>query len=112
MENFKGSLLGQCVGDFLGFLVEGESPAQCKSFVDNEILAYPGKISEKLIKRAQGKGITVGQYSDDSQMTREMIQSIVEIVRESFSSFLFLILFKKKREHFLLKNTLLFLPDW
>lgn len=33
-ERFAGSLIGQCLGDALGFVVEGQAPAVCRLYVD------------------------------------------------------------------------------
>ena len=78
----------------LGFLVEGDTQENCKSFVENEIrpaidesidlfqLLLPraqGKVSHKIdlctTSHRNAKGITVGQVSDDSQLSREMMIS-------------------------------------
>jgi ADP-ribosylglycohydrolase len=69
-SQFAGCLIGQCLGDALGFIVEGYSPDICRRYVDEELRA--GKIGE----RTRG-GFVFGQYSDDSQLARELMQSFV-----------------------------------
>lgn len=67
-EQFTGCLIGQCVGDAVGFMVEGSSPEVCRRYADAVLLAgqlYQGRRS----------GFAFGQYSDDSQLARELIES-------------------------------------
>jgi ADP-ribosylglycohydrolase len=71
-DQFSGCLIGQCLGDALGFAVEGFSPRACKRFTGDFLRA--------------GKPIdfghfpfSFGQYSDDSQLARELIQSFVSL---------------------------------
>jgi ADP-ribosylglycohydrolase len=70
-EQFAGSLIGQCLGDALGFVVEGCSPEECREYV-GEFLKK-GRAGE----RARAPFI-FGQYSDDSQLARELLQSYKE----------------------------------
>lgn len=70
-DQFTGCLIGQCVGDAVGFMVEGSSPEVCRRYADAVLLAgqpYEGRRS----------GFTFGQYSDDSQLARELVQSYVD----------------------------------
>src|SRR5690554_2899294 len=70
-EQFSGSIIGQCVGDALGFPVEGMPPATCQRYIELELReGYGGA-------RAR-RGFPVGQYTDDSQLARELLVSIVE----------------------------------
>ncbi len=64
-EQFQGCIVGQAVGDALGFNVEGQPAPVCRRYV------------EKLRPdRAGGRGsFTPGQYSDDTQLARELLQS-------------------------------------
>jgi ADP-ribosylglycohydrolase len=66
---FSGCLVGQCLGDALGFVVEGCSPAVCRKYVSETLNAG----------HAAGEGsrasLAFGQYSDDSQLARELMQS-------------------------------------
>src|SRR5262249_55257269 len=70
-ERFAGALLGQCLGDALGFVVEGESPEVCGDYVRRFLRA--GRAGE--IGRG---GFPFGQYTDDSQLARELLQSYVD----------------------------------
>ncbi|MFQ5954267.1 MAG: ADP-ribosylglycohydrolase family protein [Kiloniellales bacterium] len=69
-DRFVGCLIGQCLGDALGFVVEGYPPEVCRHYVDTVLRA--GKAGEHA--RAP---FLFGQYSDDSQLAREMLSSFV-----------------------------------
>ncbi len=71
-EDLLGCIIGKCVGDSLGFQVEGYGPDICKQYV-NEIIR---PINIPNITRIQG--LTFGQYTDDSQLTRELLISIID----------------------------------
>ncbi|MDQ4001751.1 MAG: ADP-ribosylglycohydrolase family protein, partial [Actinomycetota bacterium] len=67
-EQFEGCLIGQCVGDALGFVVEGQPPEVCRAYVEEALdKGHPGD-------RRRWK-YDFGQYSDDSQLARELLQS-------------------------------------
>jgi ADP-ribosylglycohydrolase len=70
-KRFSGCLIGQCLGDALGFPVEGFPPRVCQSYVEKyltgSILKMPGR-----------GGFRFGQYTDDSQLARELMLSYVE----------------------------------
>ncbi len=65
---YIGSLIGQCLGDALGFVVEGHDAATCRAYVDDFLRA--GRAGE--IGRPP---FGFGQYSDDSQLARELMRS-------------------------------------
>lgn len=69
-EQFSGCLVGQCLGDALGFVVEGCSTAICQRYV-TEILRT-GRAGER-----NRSPFPFGQYTDDSQLARELIQSYI-----------------------------------
>ncbi len=69
-DQFAGSLIGQCLGDALGFVVEGHGPEACRAYVE-EVL-QSGRAGD-----AQRTPFPVGQYTDDSQLARELIESYV-----------------------------------
>jgi ADP-ribosylglycohydrolase len=73
-EQFAGCLIGQCLGDALGFMVEGEPPEVCHRFVNETMQA--GKVPD--VTRGE---FSFGQYSDDSQLARELLQSYVAVGR-------------------------------
>ncbi len=56
-------MIGQCVGDALGFVVEGEPPDVCREYV------------EGVLETGRTGPYRFGQYSDDSQLARELLQS-------------------------------------
>jgi ADP-ribosylglycohydrolase len=69
-DQFNGCLIGQCLGDALGFVAEGFSPAACRRYVEDYLKM--GKAGEF------GRfPFPFGQYSDDSQLARELMQSYV-----------------------------------
>ena len=70
-DRYAGCLIGQCVGDALGFIVEGMQPEECAEYVDQHVRP----ISLKGLMRGPFR---VGQYSDDSQLARELMQSFVD----------------------------------
>ncbi len=67
-EQFAGCIVGQALGDALGFVVEGQPSIVCRRYVD-----------ERLARdRIGGLGrgpFPLGQYSDDTQLARELMQS-------------------------------------
>lgn len=69
-EQFSGCLIGQCLGDALGFPVEGYLPAICKQYVEKTLK------SERAGEYGRGP-FPFGQYTDDSQLSRELLQSYV-----------------------------------
>ena len=66
LDAFIGSLLGQCIGDALGFIVEGQSATKCREYIEEFIT------SNTIPKTS------FGQYSDDSQLTRELYVSLYQ----------------------------------
>ena len=64
-SQFVGCLIGQCLGDALGFVKEGASAIVCRRYV------------EDVLKLKKIDELTWGQYSDDSQLARELLLSYV-----------------------------------
>jgi ADP-ribosylglycohydrolase len=68
-DKFAGCLLGQCLGDALGYPVEGAPPLECLNYL-------------RLQVEPLWRGETIaspypfGQYTDDSQMARELLISL------------------------------------
>lgn len=67
-ERFSGCLIGQCLGDALGFPVEGYPPDICLQYVDEQLRDPRGPTPSR-------PGFPPGQYTDDSQLARELLQS-------------------------------------
>ncbi len=67
-QQFSGCLIGQCLGDALGFVVEGKPPEACRRYVSETLNA--GRAGDR-----NPKSYAFGQYSDDSQLARELLQS-------------------------------------
>ncbi len=72
-DQYGGCLIGQCLGDALGFPVEGYPPEICRQYID-EVLQVPDSLPGR-------DPFGFGQYTDDSQLARELIQSYVECRR-------------------------------
>jgi ADP-ribosylglycohydrolase len=70
-ERFAGCLVGQAVGDAMGFIVEGDRRVVCSSFV--ELSLRP----RRLAGYVRGP-FPIGQYSDDTQLARELVLSLIE----------------------------------
>jgi ADP-ribosylglycohydrolase len=70
-ESVLGCLIGCAVGDSVGLVVEGYSRTICHQYVD-EI------VSKTAISVYHRNNWTFGQYSDDTQLTREMFISITQ----------------------------------
>jgi ADP-ribosylglycohydrolase len=71
LEKFQGCIIGKCVGDALGFIVEGQNQEYCTNYVET----YVKNLKPPQEKRGE---FTFGQYSDDSQLARELMLSLVE----------------------------------
>jgi len=69
-QGFSGCLIGQCLGDALGYPVEGRSAEECRSYVQKSVnhwfLGEEPQLNE-----------WSGQYTDDSQLARELLESLV-----------------------------------
>ncbi len=70
-DRFAGCILGQAVGDALGFPVEGYPPAVTAGAVADGPLQ---------LQRHPAGVFTVGQYTDDTQMMRAVLESLVELL--------------------------------
>jgi ADP-ribosylglycohydrolase len=68
---FAGCLIGQCLGDALGFPVEGQPRAVCARYIAEAL--HP----ENTAPRGRAP-FPFGQYTDDSQLARELMLSLVE----------------------------------
>ena len=74
-DQFSGCLVGECLGDALGFPVEGSPPEVCASYVEHLRSA-----STDYRLRAC-RGYASGQYTDDSQLARELMESYATLGR-------------------------------
>lgn len=71
VDRVAGTLVGQCLGDALGFPVEGHPPETCAAYVANLLRkGHAGTIGRP--------PFPFGQYTDDSQLARELLCSLVE----------------------------------
>jgi ADP-ribosylglycohydrolase len=68
-DSLTGSLLGQALGDALGFVVEAQPPEVATEYVTHWLRA--GRAGE----RAHPE-YPFGQYSDDTQLARELLRSV------------------------------------
>ena len=68
---YQGCLVGQALGDALGFVVEGQPHTFCRRYVEERLGG--GRIG------GLGRGpFPLGQYSDDTQLARELLLSYAE----------------------------------
>ncbi|QDV45274.1 ADP-ribosylglycohydrolase [Stieleria neptunia] len=68
--HFSGCVIGQCLGDALGVLREGWPREDCEVYVAGPLRSWlQGQLDENAWS---------GQYTDDSQLARELIQSFVD----------------------------------
>jgi ADP-ribosylglycohydrolase len=74
-DQFSGCLVGQCLGDALGFPVEGDPPEVCASYV-KRLRSLGAKDA-----MPAGHGYSAGQYTDDSQLARELMASYAALGR-------------------------------
>ena len=66
-----GCILGQALGDALGFVVEARPPEVARAYVDEYLTAgQAGQLAHP--------EFPFGQYSDDTQLARELVSSFVE----------------------------------
>ena len=70
-DKFAGSLIGLCLGDALGAALEGHRPDETRRYVESELRPRKG------VRWKRGPA-PVGQYTDDSQLARELLLSLVE----------------------------------
>ena len=70
-DSFMGVLFGQTVGDAVGLPVEGHDRSVCIPYVRDVVL-------KQLESPHHRHNFKFGQYSDDSQLTREMHLTIVQ----------------------------------
>jgi ADP-ribosylglycohydrolase len=68
-EPISGCLLGLALGDALGFVVEAEPPAVAAAYVRDWLQA--GRAGHRSHPR-----FPFGQYSDDTQLARELLRSV------------------------------------
>ncbi|MBA2618919.1 MAG: ADP-ribosylglycohydrolase family protein [Rubrobacter sp.] len=70
-KRFQGCLVGQALGDALGFVVEGQPSSFCRRYVDERLGGG------EVLGVVRGPYL-LGQYSDDTQLARELMQSYAE----------------------------------
>jgi ADP-ribosylglycohydrolase len=70
-DQLAGSLLGQALGDALGFVVEAQPPEVAQEYVENWLRT--GRAAER-----SHPHFSFGQYSDDTQLARELLRSFHE----------------------------------
>jgi ADP-ribosylglycohydrolase len=67
-EQLTGSIIGQALGDALGFVVEAEPPEVARAYVNDWLRA--GRAGERSHPQ-----YSFGQYTDDTQLARELLRS-------------------------------------
>jgi len=88
LDNISGSLIGTAIGESVGFLVEGHSPDSCYEYVDKIIvpkLLHLYGIDKDMGRTGKSRycrldentaSFQYGQYTIDTQSSREMLLSI------------------------------------
>jgi len=88
LDNISGSLIGKAIGESIGFLVEGHSPDSCYEYVDKIIvpkLVHLYGIDKDMGRTGKSRYCRIdentasfqyGQYTIDTQSSREMLLSI------------------------------------
>ena len=88
LDNITGSLIGEAIGESIGFLVEGHSPDSCYEYVDKIIvpkLVHLYGIDKDMGRTGKSRYCRIdentasfqyGQYTIDTQSSREMLLSI------------------------------------
>jgi ADP-ribosylglycohydrolase len=69
-DALEGALLGLAVGDALGFVVEAQPPDVAREYVTAWL--RQGRVGER-----SPAGFPFGQYSDDTQLARELLLSVL-----------------------------------
>jgi ADP-ribosylglycohydrolase len=69
-NKFRGTLLGCGVGDATGFIAEGKSPQECKQYYDDILEGNFNKYHWR-------EPFLFGQYSDDTQQTIQLCESLL-----------------------------------
>lgn len=73
-SRYAGAVVGQALGDAAGFPVEGAGPKPCAQYVDEVLRTdLAGDIGRA--------GFPFGQYTDDTQLMRELLLSYVDLGR-------------------------------
>ena len=67
--SFRGCIIGQCVGDMVGMPVERHSLAECQQYAD--------ELRSGTVGHREHEHYPFGQYTDDSQLMRELLLSFV-----------------------------------
>jgi ADP-ribosylglycohydrolase len=70
-DRLVGCMLGQALGDALGFIVEAQAPEVAQAYVNQWL--RPGRAHER-----SHPHFPFGQYSDDTQLARELLRSFRE----------------------------------
>lgn len=83
-EQYSGCLIGQCLGDALGAPLEGGDPVRCARYVDRVLRTGAPEAARKVVTEhrladaSQQEQHPLGQYTDDSQLARELMLSYAD----------------------------------
>lgn len=75
VDKFQGCLIGCAVGDAVGAPAETWGLRECQTYVENKVA--PMSFDRVARVSREGERIPFGQYTDDTQLTRELISSIL-----------------------------------
>lgn len=74
-DKFRGCIVGTALGDAVGFLVEKQMPETCRNYIADAYMT--GAIVGRSRKHRNSPETTFGQFSDDTQLSRELMLSLV-----------------------------------
>ena len=74
LSKFQGAIFGGYAGDALGFPVENCHSKECHKYIYNFIMTKQCETKSNV----KFKGFNLGQYTDDSQLSREIAISYIE----------------------------------
>jgi ADP-ribosyl-[dinitrogen reductase] hydrolase len=74
LNHYQGALIGAAIGDALGFLTEKKSIVEIRLFI--EVFIKTGTYS--IPNRTFPKKYLFGQYSDDTQFSKILLESLIE----------------------------------
>jgi ADP-ribosylglycohydrolase len=92
-DRLTGLILGQALGDALGFVVEAQPPEVAREYVEQWLRA--GRAGERAHPQ-----FPFGQYTDDTQLSRELLRSFRERGRWETEAFAVRVaeLFRERRD--------------
>jgi ADP-ribosylglycohydrolase len=73
VSQFQGAIIGCALGDAIGAWAERKDPSECRDYVKNFVSRFDFSNQETTHEK-----YPFGQYTDDTQLTRELCMSIID----------------------------------